>query len=157
MVLASNVNSTYQWQLNTGIGFAGLSNAGPYSGVNTSTLTVSNVNSNFDNYLFRCVVSAAGCEDTTDEVALRVTTGIGNVGLATIAVYPNPAKNDISFNLNEEIKQIDIYQLQGAFVKSVTPKVQNGMVRVDISELSTGMYFVQVKADKTYRGNFVKE
>ena len=54
-------------------------------------------------------------------------------------------------------KQIDIYQLQGAFVKSVTPTVQNGVVRVDISELSTGMYVVQVKADKTYRGNFVKE
>ena len=156
-LLASNVNSTYQWQLNTGTGFAGLSNAGPYMGVNTNTLTVSNVNSNFDNYLFRCVVSAAGCEDTTDEVALRVTTGVGNLNLATIAVYPNPAKNDISFNLNGEIKQIDIYQLQGAFVKSVTPTVQNGVVRVDIRELSTGMYVVQVKADKTYRGNFVKE
>ncbi len=156
-VLASNINSTYQWQLNTGTGFAGLSNAGPYSGVNTSTLTVTNVNSNFDNYLFRCVVTAAGCEDTTDEVLLRVTTGIGNISVASIAVYPNPAKNNISFNLNEEIKQIDIYQLQGAFVKSVTPTMQNGMVQVDISELSTGMYFVQVKADKTYRGNFVKE
>ncbi|HLP51141.1 MAG TPA: T9SS type A sorting domain-containing protein [Chitinophagales bacterium] len=157
-VVASNVNSTYQWELNTGTGFAGLSNAGPYSGVFTSTLTVSNVNSNFNNYTFRCVVTASGCQDTTNTAALLVgPNGIGETVISKIAVYPNPAKNDISFSIEEEVTAIEIYQLQGAFVKKVTPAAQNGAIRIDISDLSSGMYFVQVKAGKTYRGAFVKE
>lgn len=156
-VAVNGGSSTFAWQLNTGTGFNGLSNAGPYSGVFTNTLTVSNVNANFDNYSFRCVVTTGNCVDTTDESVLHVTTGIGQTTINKIAVYPNPAKNDISFSVNEEVTAIEIYQLQGAFVKSITPSAQNGVVRVDISDLSAGMYFVQVKAGVTYRGSFVKE
>jgi hypothetical protein len=70
---SSDSSSTYQWESNSGFGFQPLFNAGQYSGVNTSSLTVSNTSMQNNNQLFRCIVNTNACgRDTSDEVTLSV-------------------------------------------------------------------------------------
>jgi uncharacterized protein (TIGR02145 family) len=72
---SSDSNSTYQWQTDMGLSFQNLTNAGQYSGVNTSSLTVSNTSLQNNNQLFRCIVSTTQCgRDTSDVVTLSVNS-----------------------------------------------------------------------------------
>jgi hypothetical protein len=72
---SSDSNSTYQWQTDMGFGFQNLTNAGQYSGVTTSSLTVSNISLQNNNQLFRCIVSTTQCgRDTSDVVTLSVNS-----------------------------------------------------------------------------------
>jgi hypothetical protein len=66
----------------------------------------------------------------------------------SISIYPNPAKETITFKLNQDnckIIQIDIYDAVGALVKSQS-NCENNLT--DISNLSAGIYFVVVSTDK---------
>jgi len=58
---AASAGSTYQWQLSTdgGANFSNISDNVVYSGTATSTLTFTNVPSNFNGYLYRCLISSA--------------------------------------------------------------------------------------------------
>ncbi len=49
----------YQWQLSTdgGANYNNLSNGAPYSGVNTTTLTITSITAVMNNYRYRCVLS----------------------------------------------------------------------------------------------------
>ncbi len=59
VVQASGSNITYQWQCDNGTGiFSNLSNNSTYSGVTTSTLTVSNSQINMNGYRYRCLLSS---------------------------------------------------------------------------------------------------
>jgi len=58
MALPSNINgATYQWQVNTGTGFAIVSNSAVYGGVASKTLTLTNVPSTFYGYQYRALVN----------------------------------------------------------------------------------------------------
>jgi hypothetical protein len=48
--------TNYQWQLNTGGGFANISNNANYSGTNTVNLQLTNIPSSWYGYQYRCVV-----------------------------------------------------------------------------------------------------
>jgi hypothetical protein len=87
-VTATNCNSTsYQWQTNTGFGWQTLQNAGQYTGVNTSTLNVSNVNLANTNQLFRCLIQGGNITDTTQTATLSVVnTGNTNLSGVTHAI-----------------------------------------------------------------------
>lgn len=47
--------ASYQWQVNTGNGFANISNNVNYTGTNTSTLQLNNLPASFGGYQYRCV------------------------------------------------------------------------------------------------------
>ena len=67
--------STYTWQVDMGSGFVNLSEGGVYSGVNSTTLSISNV-SGLNGYQYRCVASN--------------TNGATNSSGATLTVNPLP-------------------------------------------------------------------
>lgn len=71
-VTASDPNAGYQWQSDLGSGFVNLSNSGQYSGVNTNTLTVSNLTLANDNQTFRCIINVGSCIDTSNIATLSV-------------------------------------------------------------------------------------
>jgi len=72
---SSDSSSTYQWESNSGFGFQPLFNAGQYSGVSTSSLTISNTSLHNNNQLFRCIMSTNTCgRDTSDVVTLSVNS-----------------------------------------------------------------------------------
>ncbi|MBM3410246.1 MAG: hypothetical protein FJY18_01260, partial [Bacteroidetes bacterium] len=65
--------STYQWQVNTGGGWTNLSNNATYSGVSTSSLTISNIPTSFTGYAYRYTASVTGgCSSTSGTATLSV-------------------------------------------------------------------------------------
>jgi Flp pilus assembly pilin Flp len=60
------------------------------------------------------------------------------------SVYPNPVQDILNINLNKglELKQVNIYNLQSQYLYSVKTS------EIDVSNLSTGVYFVEVVTNK---------
>ncbi|UPT65931.1 MAG: T9SS type A sorting domain-containing protein [Sphingobacteriales bacterium JAD_PAG50586_3] len=73
---------TYQWQgqINGG-GYVNLSNSSNYSGVNTPTLLVSNINGLFDGYRYRCYITNGFCADTSND---------GTLVICSVGVWDQP-------------------------------------------------------------------
>ncbi|MEZ5018221.1 MAG: hypothetical protein R2800_14275 [Flavipsychrobacter sp.] len=74
-VTATGTAITYQWQesINGGATYSNLNNGGIYSGVTTTTLNLTGVNTGLNNNLYRCVVSGT-CTPaaTSNAVALTI-------------------------------------------------------------------------------------
>ena len=62
----------YQWQFREGSGFSDLTNDASYSGVTTSTLQITNATSDMSGYEYRCIVSNAGGDLSSDTVLLII-------------------------------------------------------------------------------------
>jgi hypothetical protein len=86
--IASTGIVTYQWQENTGNGWNDLQNNQTYSGVTNDTLIVIDVPLSFNGYLFRCLVSAGNCSDTSGIALLEVATAYPSATLGTLLSCP---------------------------------------------------------------------
>ena len=78
----------YQWQVspNGGSTYANIANGGPYSGVNTATLTINPATIGMNGYLYRVSINGGtGCSGATSSSAL-LTVGV----LPTIVITANP-------------------------------------------------------------------
>lgn len=77
-ITATGTGLTYQWQENTGSGFANITNGAPYSNATTATLTVSNITAAMTGYTYRCVVTGT-CGTANSNAAtltvINITTG----------------------------------------------------------------------------------
>jgi len=71
---ASGTGLSYQWQVNSGSGFANVS-GGVYSGGTTATLSVTNPSLTMNSYSYQCVVSNSCGTATTNIATLTVTSG----------------------------------------------------------------------------------
>ncbi len=72
-VVAAGTNLTYQWQVNSGTGFADVSNDGTYSGTTTDVLTINNLALAMNGHLVRVIVSGTCLPPVTSTFApLRV-------------------------------------------------------------------------------------
>ena len=66
----------------------------------------------------------------------------------TFVMHPNPARNAVTITSNTVVlESITIVDMQGKIVKTV-PQQQSMNTTIDIDELSTGVYFVNVRSDK---------
>jgi Peptidase family M23 len=65
-VLTSNLTGSisYQWQVNTGSGFANIANGSNYSGATTRFLQLNNIPSSYYGYQYRCVVDGGNYSNT---------------------------------------------------------------------------------------------
>lgn len=59
-----------------------------------------------------------------------------------VSMYPNPTNNTFQIETTETLNKVEIYSLQGQLVKSFVPQNQ-----YDVSDLSSGMYFVNIHAN----------
>ncbi len=108
----SDPNPSYIWQTDFGLGFQNLQNTGQYAGVNTDSLTVSNLQLRNHQQAFRVITTSGNCVDTSAVAAINlsdtclisqfetvttdtiqiVVTGINPPDyLNTLKIYPNPA------------------------------------------------------------------
>ena len=103
-----------------------------------------------NHYVVYSSTNANGCTGIDSTlIAVVLCAGI-NDGFndSRIIVYPNPTSGILTINLGSISKSIEVsvMELNGALVKS--EKYSNSKnVRMDISNLSNGMYFVTVKSD----------
>jgi len=68
-------------------------------------------------------------------------------------IYPNPAQNLIQIQTLVQVDKISIYNSDGKLVLQISNPGQN----IDISQLSRGVYFINIFADsKTYNQKLVK-
>ena len=147
-VASSIVAATYQWQQDAGTGFVNLTNAGPYSGVTTNTLTISGVTTALNADHYRCLVSNTwGCADTTSSVDITVsTTAVNNVITdKMIHVFPNPAHNNVTVQL-PNISSGGSIQLINEVGQILSKQNINGnSVTFDLDSLSAGMYILKIQ------------
>lgn len=87
-----------------------------------------------------------------------VTLGVKENDFASkISIYPNPVKNTLSFSNASDaiISTIEIVDLNGKSVKKVTADSSN---QINVSELSTGTYLMNITSDKgTATKKIIKE
>ena len=111
---------------------------------------------NTDNYsiVSNCDGSSAGGTPMSNLLELTGPTGIASVNRQQISLYPNPTTNQIviqSGDFNPEL--VTIYDLNGQCINQA--KFVN---HVDVSSLSTGVYFVEIKkGSDILRAKLVKE
>ncbi|WP_188221669.1 MBG domain-containing protein, partial [Flavobacterium pokkalii] len=76
--------TAYQWQVNTGSGFANITNGGVYSNATTSTLTITGAAAGMNGYQYRCVAKDGSCSTNSSSGTLNVS----NITSSTV-------KNDV--------------------------------------------------------------
>lgn len=83
---------SYQWQLsvNGGTTYTNITNGGPFSGVNTATLTINPVTTGMNGYFFRVVVS--GCSQLISSAALLTVGTIPNVVITANPLIIGPTQ-----------------------------------------------------------------
>jgi hypothetical protein len=55
------------------------------------------------------------------------------------SIYPNPTSNNFTIEIENDIKSVEIYSLQGQKIKTTSNKT------IDVSNLSKGVYFVKIE------------
>ena len=87
----------------------------------------------------------AGSTNYFDNISFNSNAQTANVDLKAdnINCYPNPILNQLTVNAKSEISQVIVRNLLGQNVKSIAV---NGLEKtIDLSDVSTGNYFVTVK------------
>ena len=155
-VATNATNPTYQWQTNLGVGFQNLSNVGQYSGVNTDNLTVSNLTLTNDNQAFRCLISEAGCLDTSDIATLSIIDDASIISQikSSLVLSPNPISNDFSISGIEQIVSLLLKDVSGKFIKTFDVQDKNH----SMTNVTSGVYFLEVcDENRTYMIKVIKE
>jgi len=95
---------------------------------------------------YRCIVSVGTCEDTTDCVSVA-TTGINEVQGSGISLYPNPTSGIFMIEQNSTgTIHLEIINMLGSRLKEYA--MSGNKSQVDISDLSAGVYQVQISDEK---------
>jgi hypothetical protein len=88
-----------------------------------------------------------------------VSMGIDeNIAARKITISPNPANSFIQLALPDtKIVGIEIFNSNGQTVVSQSISELNELVKIDVSKLKAGFYFLKVYSEKgTFTGKFVK-
>ena len=131
----SDTTATYQWQLNSGTGWANVNNFGNYSGATSDSLVITGVTTAMNNYGYRCIVTSCNT-DTSNVAVLSVTNGIGlgESTLQKLTVSPNPTTGLVSLN-SSVIGSYELLALDGRVLESGTAKKD-----YDLSQQPNGVY-----------------
>ena len=65
---------------------------------------------------------------------------------ASISVYPNPSNGNVNINCNNNIKSIQLFDVQGRLLE--TDLINQTNTVIDISGKSKGVYFLKITSDK---------
>lgn len=172
-VSSNQPNASYLWQSDFGQGFQTLNNFGNYSGTNSSTLIIENIQLQNHNQPFRVIVSSGECIDTSNVATITILdtcvtsindtkfimvtdtlvintliTGINPPNNSnTIKVYPNPANSHITIDYGDFVI-MNGYQLR--IENSLGQQVFQTEItqQIDYLTLDTwagnGLYFVHI-------------
>jgi len=84
-------------------------------------------------------------------VDISNATSIAKNNITTFNVYPNPSTTKefaIQANSNESILNVEIIDIMGKIVKTVVYSNNINSSKIDVHNLSSGVYFVKIKTDK---------
>jgi hypothetical protein len=97
-------------------------------------------------------ISSANCSTTSDCISV-VFVGTEELDATSIALYPNPAREYIQFNVNSQQVGTNyvVYDLTGRIAQRGI--INNTTTRIELESLSSGMYVLEI--DAMYRHEFV--
>jgi hypothetical protein len=72
----------------------------------------------------------------------QIVTGVDNVIDQTINIFPNPGDDQVTLSSNKDLQRICIYDIMGREIKEIKINLQKENIRVNISDLSCGIYIV---------------
>ena len=93
---------------------------------------------------YKTTLSAANVTSLYQELGYLSTNDFNS--FSDFSIYPNPANDFISVKSNENIESLEILSLEGRKIKSANAST------IDISNLSTGIYLLQVKTEEGKTG-----
>lgn len=163
-LLLSQANNPvkYRWQRFNGVAFVDINNNNRYTGANTATLNISNVNSSDALTTYRCKVTGY-CSPSglfTDAVGLTIDNCTQSVILKSnvaesvemtewdMNIMPNPVVSDVA-NITvagqEGYAMISIYDGVGKLVRQDSIEmIENEIYSLDFSSIENGIYYVEV-------------
>jgi PKD repeat protein len=145
IVQSNSANDFYAWETSHGQGFLPLQNSSDYSGVNTAALTLYDIGQANHMQLFRCIINNDLCTDTSN-VAQLLITNLSSVDQSLnsgFSLYPNPASEYLFiYSQNNVSEQCSIIDVAGRIIR--TARVERETTRIDIEDLSSGVYFLLV-------------
>lgn len=74
-----------------------------------------------------------------------VISALGTAGFTidnSVAVYPNPAKNNVTVNADSDIRSVQLFDVQGRVLE--TDLVGEAQFNMDISKYTHGVYFLKI-------------
>ena len=76
------------------------------------------------------------------KVTAEATVSVNENQKASVSMYPNPAREQVSFVL-EDTAQVSVFDMTGRKVNEMN--VEAGQVQLNVSELENGVYFLNVR------------
>ncbi len=132
-------NATFQW-VDCNNGYA------PINGATGQSYTAT------ANGSYAVIVTRADCSDTSACYAISTIGLSENESPLTVNLFPNPAKTTVTVQSSEAIQTIDVYSVDGTFIKRTTATV------VPVEELSKGIYLLEIStANRKTTARLVKE
>jgi len=115
-----------------------------YTDVNTTQyeLVTADFNANGENTVGVSAVYATGESNVITTTVNVLGVGVNDVEEISCEVYPNPATDYIKVQVNQP-SVLNIFDTKGALVKTVN--VSAGIETVDVSNLETGSYMMQIE------------
>ena len=99
-------------------------------------------------YCYTVTSMGASSESDPSEEACTKTLGESLAeNTSYLNIFPNPATDNLSIKANEEITEVNIYNIIGVSVYN--EQCTNNNLNVNISEFNSGVYFVKVKTNNT--------
>lgn len=122
-------------------------------GYTTNKYSVTHRYANTGIYKIKLVLTSGltGCKDSTTVTVEITPSSLRTLeDLPALSLYPNPASGQLfleSDNFNSSTA-IAIFDVKGAKVKDVQVRAENGLIRLDISELAGGIYMMYTEGFK---------
>jgi hypothetical protein len=123
------------------------------SGSTNASATIGGLQPN-STYYYQAVASVNGSPITGSRAQFTTTaTGIPQVKVEDVSIYPNPAKHQFTINTHTgDIYTLELYNMIGQ--KVLSRVISQPVTTVDVSDTANGVYTVVVKKDeavKSYR------
>jgi hypothetical protein len=139
-ISSNQTSATYRW-LDCNNGNAVISGE-------TAQTFIPTVNGNY-----AVEITLNGCTDTSACVNIT-SVGINNINNTTMSISPNPVKDYLFINGADQLLKASIYTINGSLVQKINVTDN----KIDVTNLSQGMYILVVQTDKGITQNkFVKE
>jgi PKD repeat protein len=107
----------------------------------------SGCNSTYCDSSYLSVMNGDGRSSSAVTVIIQpISTAVPGISASqAVSVFPNPVLNQLSIR-GQQVSSVEIYNVMGMRLISSYPVTAGEVVDVDVSSLSAGIYFLQVKA-----------
>ena len=142
-----------QWQENESGNWINIIDAPPYSGVQTSKLSIQSVSAEMNEGLYRCLLSNNDCSGGSVESELFVIlSDVGELNghnkIAPMHVYPNPFDEHLSciFNINVPSAELRLIDTNGVIKNyfKLGDVIAGKVLSLQIDNTKTGIYILQL-------------